>query len=308
MLRAFLRRPPLALGATRAPIMQAALSLCDSAGLPRLRFDPLGRPLHELTDAEVKKDAEAKEEGGRRGERGEPEEGIDAPSSARSQRQPWGSFARPDRSDRGGGFGGRGGGGGFGGGVFGRGRGQESPPADADMMTFQAYVRQRLSEMDEEMFHAKRSTQALAELAFLEEQVAEDEMHRKRRKLRDPLAETPLSEITHTNLPLLNRFVSDNGTILPRKLTGVQLKKQKRIARAIKRAQQLALMPKIWKLPQYRHANYADDFSRPEREVQVNHDEDFQEPADLRYPGQLESSASLGVDLAWMSKSYPKPK
>ena len=177
------------------------------------------------------------------------------------------------------------------------------------MMTFQAYVRQRLSEMDEEMFHAKRSTQALAELAFLEEQVAEDEMHRKRRKLRDPLAETPSSEITHTNLPLLNRFVSDNGTILPRKLTGVQLKKQKRIARAIKRAQQLALMPKIWKLPQYRHANYADDFSRPEREVQGNHDEDFQEPADLRYPGQLESAEpSLHVDLAWMAKGYPKRK
>ena len=54
------------------------------------------------------------------------------------------------------------------------------------------------------------------------------------------------------NYPLAQ--VSDNGTILPRKLTGVQLKKQKRIARAIKRAQQLALMPKIWKLPQYRHA------------------------------------------------------
>ena len=32
-------------------------------------------------------------------------------------------------------------------------------------MAFQAYVRQRLSEMDEEMFHSKRSTQALAELA-----------------------------------------------------------------------------------------------------------------------------------------------
>ena len=159
-----LRRPRLALGATRAPIMQAALSLCDSAGLPRPRFDPLGRPLHELTEAEAKeaKDAEAKEEGGRRGERGEAEEGIDAPSSTRSPRQPWGSFARPDRSDRGGGFGGRGGGGGFGGGGFGRGRGHESPPADADMMTFQAYVRQRLSEMDEEMFHAKRSTQALS--------------------------------------------------------------------------------------------------------------------------------------------------
>jgi len=164
-----LRRPRLALGATRAPIMQAALSLCDSAGLPRPRFDPLGRPLHELTEAEAKeaKDAEAKEEGGRRGERGEAEEGIDAPSSARSPRQPWGSFARPDRSDQGGGFGGRGGGGGFGGSGFGRGRGHGSPPADADMMTFQAYVRQRLWEMDEEMFHAKRSTQALAEFALL---------------------------------------------------------------------------------------------------------------------------------------------
>ena len=171
MLRlAILRRPRLALGATRVPIMQAALSLCDSTGLPRPRFDPLGRPLHELTEAEAKeaKDAEAKEEGGRRGERGEAEEGIDAPSSTRSPRQPWGSFARPDRSDRGGGFGGRGGGGGFGGGGFGRGRGHESPPADADMMTFQAYVRQRLSEMDEEMFHAKRSTQALSSpTAFL---------------------------------------------------------------------------------------------------------------------------------------------
>ena len=49
--------------------------------------------------------------------------------------------------------------------------------------------------------------------------------------------------------------VSDNGSILPRKLTGVQMKKQKRIARAIKRAQNLALMPKIWKLPQYRRAH-----------------------------------------------------
>ena len=180
-------RTRLALGATRVPIMQAALSLCDSAGPPRPQFDPLGRPLHELTEP---KDAEAKEEGGRRGERGEAEEGIDAPSSARSPRQPWGNFARPDRSDRGGSFVG---GGGFGGGFGGRwrARGHDSPPADADMMAFQAYVRRRLGQMDEEMFPAKRSTQAEAELAFLEEQVAEDEMHRKRRKLRSTACPSP---------------------------------------------------------------------------------------------------------------------
>ena len=227
MLRALLRRPRLALGATRAPVMRAALTLCDSATTDRPKFDPLGRPLHELKAAEAKEAGheEAKQEGGRGVERGEAEEGIDAPNRTQSPRRPWGSFAR---SDRAGGFGGRGGvggggfgGGGFGGGGFGRGHGHESPSADADVMAFQAYVRQRLSEMDEEMFHSKRSTQALAELAsaslglllthslahplarslthsllthlllqalaelaFLEEQVAEDEMDRKRRKLR----------------------------------------------------------------------------------------------------------------------------
>ena len=171
MLLALLRRGSrpssrLALGATRAPIMRAALPLCDSATRDRPRFDPLGRPLHELKAAEAKEaeHEEAKQEGGRGVERGEAEVGIDAPNSTRSPRRPWGSFAR---SDRAGGFGGRGGygGGGFGGGGFGRGHGHESPPADADMMAFQAYVRQRLSEMDEEMFHSKRSTQALAEIA-----------------------------------------------------------------------------------------------------------------------------------------------
>ena len=166
MLLALLRRGSrpssrLALGATRAPTMRAALPLCDSATRDRPTFDPLGRPLHELKAAEAKEaeDEEAKQEGGRGVERGEAEVGIDAPNSTRSSRRPWGSFAR---SDRAGGFGGRGG---FGGGGFGRGHGHESPPADADMMAFQAYVRQRLSEMDEEMFHSKRSTQALAEIA-----------------------------------------------------------------------------------------------------------------------------------------------
>ena len=44
-------------------------------------------------------------------------------------------------------------------------------------------------------------------------------------------------------------------------------------------------------------------------QVQVNFDEDFREPADLRYPGQLESAAaSLEVNLASMASNYPKRK
>jgi hypothetical protein len=41
--------------------------------------------------------------------------------------------------------------------------------------------------------------------------------------------------------------------------------------------------------------------------VQLHHDDDFQEPADLRYPGQLERAEQhLGVDLAFMAKNHPK--
>jgi len=55
--------------------------------------------------------------------------------------------------------------------------------------------------------------------------VVEDHMPKKRRVLRDPLKDVPLDQITLTNLPLLCRFVSDGGAILPRKLTGVHVRK-----------------------------------------------------------------------------------
>eukprot|EP00908_Phaeocystis_cordata_P001905 Transcript_12032.p2 GENE.Transcript_12032~~Transcript_12032.p2 ORF type:complete len:303 (+),score=86.66 Transcript_12032:60-911(+) len=282
MLRSLATRSRLAaFSATRAPLLRTA-SLCDSANRPR-QFDPLGRPDHELA-----KDAK----GGSSGR--DDDDGIEGPSidaPRATPRRPRGSFSR---AERGGGFGG---GGGF--------QGRRAPVADADMLAFQAYVRERLAKMEEQMYPSGRTTRAKAELAWLEEQVAEDEMNKNRRRFRDPLIDVDKSEITHTNLPLLNRFVSDNGSILPSKLTGVKMIKQRRLAKAIKRAQHLALMPKIWKLPQYRHATYADDFSRPENpRPPENDDEDFREPADLRYPGQLESAEpSLGLDLAWIAKT-----
>ena len=62
-------------------------------------------------------------------------------------------------------------------------------------------------------------------------------------------------------------------------------------------------MPKIWKLPQFRHATYADDFSRPEKFSSLGDDPEFKEPADPRYPGQLESSEpSLNLELAWLAR------
>ena len=39
-------------------------------------------------------------------------------------------------------------------------------------------------------------------------------MSPKRRELRDPLKDVKLEDITHTNLPLICRFVSEGGSIL----------------------------------------------------------------------------------------------
>ena len=155
---------------------------------------------------------------------------------------------------------------------------------------FQEYVRRRLDEIGAKMPQPLGAQEAM-EADFLEEQVIEYQMSSKRRKMRDPLRDVAESEITHTNLPLLCRFVSESGAILPRKLTGVSARKQKKLTLAIKRAQVLALMPKTWKLPQYMHASYADEYSRPERPVRPPEDADFEDPPDPRFPGQLDGRA-----------------
>jgi small subunit ribosomal protein S18 len=66
-----------------------------------------------------------------------------------------------------------------------------------------------------------------------------------RKKKVCPLKRFPLSEINYTNLTLLNKFISERGKIIPSRVTNVSMKKQKAVARAIKRARQLALMSPI---------------------------------------------------------------
>lgn len=43
----------------------------------------------------------------------------------------------------------------------------------------------------------------------------------------------------------LKKFVNEQGKILPRRITGTSLKYQRKVARAIKRARHLALMPYV---------------------------------------------------------------
>lgn len=52
-------------------------------------------------------------------------------------------------------------------------------------------------------------------------------------------------EIDHKNVDLLVKFVTPTGRIKPRQKTGVTAVQQRAVARAIKRARHLALLPFI---------------------------------------------------------------
>lgn len=49
--------------------------------------------------------------------------------------------------------------------------------------------------------------------------------------------------IDYKDVKLLSGFISERGKITPRRITGVSSKKQRELAKAIKRARNLALLP-----------------------------------------------------------------
>ena len=58
-----------------------------------------------------------------------------------------------------------------------------------------------------------------------------------------PLEKVSESEINYKNLDLLKKFISTGGRILPRRITNVSSKKQRRLKEQIKVARILALLP-----------------------------------------------------------------
>ena len=50
---------------------------------------------------------------------------------------------------------------------------------------------------------------------------------------------------TKNHVELLKRFISANGKIIPRRVTGTRAKYQRMLATAIKRARQMALLPYV---------------------------------------------------------------
>lgn len=68
-----------------------------------------------------------------------------------------------------------------------------------------------------------------------------------RKKKACPLRDIPFGEINYTNLKLLSKFLTERGKIIPSRITNVEIKKQRAIAKAIKRARQLGLISPIKK-------------------------------------------------------------
>ena len=50
-------------------------------------------------------------------------------------------------------------------------------------------------------------------------------------------------EIDYKDVSTLGRFITERGKISPRRISGVCARHQRRLARAIKRARQIALLP-----------------------------------------------------------------
>ncbi|VWL85378.1 30S ribosomal protein S18 [Oceanivirga miroungae] len=64
----------------------------------------------------------------------------------------------------------------------------------------------------------------------------------KRRKRR-PKVKFKIEDIDYKNVELLKNFMNDKGKISPSRVTGLDAKVQRKIAKAIKRARQIALLP-----------------------------------------------------------------
>ncbi len=69
--------------------------------------------------------------------------------------------------------------------------------------------------------------------------------HRRRKTC--PFSGENAPKIDYKDVKLLQRFISERGKIVPSRITAVSMKKQRELAKAIKRARFLGLLPYVIK-------------------------------------------------------------
>nr|WP_268238502.1 MULTISPECIES: 30S ribosomal protein S18 [Iodidimonas] len=68
-----------------------------------------------------------------------------------------------------------------------------------------------------------------------------------RRRKTCPFSGPDAQKIDYKDTKLLSRYISERGKIVPSRITAVSAKKQRELARAIKRARNIALLPFVVK-------------------------------------------------------------
>jgi small subunit ribosomal protein S18 len=66
---------------------------------------------------------------------------------------------------------------------------------------------------------------------------------RKPKKKANPLKAGKIENIDYKDTALLRKFISDRGKIRARRVTGVTAQQQRQVARAVKNAREMALLP-----------------------------------------------------------------
>ncbi len=66
---------------------------------------------------------------------------------------------------------------------------------------------------------------------------------RKPKKKMNPLKIAKIDVVDYKDTALLRKFISDRGKIRARRVTGVSTQEQRAIARAVKNAREMALLP-----------------------------------------------------------------
>ncbi|APP10453.1 30S ribosomal protein S18 [Lactobacillus delbrueckii] len=64
-----------------------------------------------------------------------------------------------------------------------------------------------------------------------------------RRRKVDFIAVNHIDYVDYKDVDLLKHFISERGKILPRRVTGTSAKNQRKVAKAIKRARIMGLLP-----------------------------------------------------------------
>lgn len=63
------------------------------------------------------------------------------------------------------------------------------------------------------------------------------------KKRTGPVRTVKVGEIDYKDTALLRKFISDRGKIRARRVTGVSVQEQRKLAKAIKNAREMALLP-----------------------------------------------------------------